>query len=284
MSIPAELRAALHTSADLSALSSDGRVFAVFDAQDSGHLSYGVHHDGARWFVKTADTPATVRALRSAALLHAAVTHPAIVPQLALVDLPGGGLAGVYPWVDGQVLYPMPKRPRTDPAHPLARFRAMPVPRVLDALDTLLDAHLAITDIGYVAVDFYDGSIIYDFERHQVHLIDLDAYRPAPATRTAIWFGSRRFMAPEEHVPGAVIDERTTVYTLGRTLRLLLDAGDSEQGWRGSHEQLAIVRTATMPQPAHRYDSVAALAAAWRRATDRAVGLFGQGDDRVDLD
>lgn len=270
MSIPAQLDMALRAGADLAALTATGRVFVVFDAQDSGHVSYGAQYGDDRWFIKTARTQDTVRALRIAERLHAAVRHPAIVPQLALVESSDGGLAGVYPWVDGQVLYPMPKSPRTDPAHPLARFRALPVHQVLDALDALLDAHVAVTAAGFIAVDFYDGSIIYDFARHRLHLIDLDAYRPAPAIRATPWMGSTRFMAPEEHTPGAVIDERTTVYALGRALRLLLDAGDSEQAWRGTAQQLAVVHAATAPQPARRYDSVATLAQEWRRATDRA--------------
>ena len=29
-------------------------------------------------------------------------------------------------------------------------------------------------------------------------------------------------------------DERTTVYNLGRAIRLLLDAGDDERAWRGT--------------------------------------------------
>ena len=66
-------------------------MFAEFSAQDSGHLSYGVAYGGQRCFTKTARTPTTVKALRSAARFHAAVHHPAIVPQLALVELPGGG-------------------------------------------------------------------------------------------------------------------------------------------------------------------------------------------------
>ena len=34
---------------------------------------------------------------------------------------------------------------------------------------------------GYVAVDFYDGSIMYDFENHKMTLCDIDLFRKAPA-------------------------------------------------------------------------------------------------------
>ena len=40
-----------------------GRVFAVFDEQDSGNVSYGVEVGGERWFVKCAGDPADPRPL-----------------------------------------------------------------------------------------------------------------------------------------------------------------------------------------------------------------------------
>ena len=67
-------------------------------------------------------------------------------------------------------------------------------------------------------------------------------------------------MAPEEFVRGATIDERTTVYTLGRTARVLLgEAGH----WRGSAGSERVVDRATAERPADRFGSVDAFAAAW---------------------
>ncbi|MEU9001626.1 hypothetical protein [Streptomyces sp. NPDC048551] len=67
---------------------------------------------------------------------------------------------------------------------------------------------------------------------------------------------SRRFMAPEEVVRGSVIDIRTTVFTLGRALLLLLDAGDNERQWRGTPAELAVVRKATAAAPESRFPGV----------------------------
>lgn len=48
-------------------------------------------------------------------------------------------------------------------------------------------------------------------------MIDLDTYSRGPVVNTmGRMFGSTRFMAPEEFARGAVIDQRTTVFTLGR--------------------------------------------------------------------
>ncbi|MEU7771054.1 hypothetical protein AB0C44_06990 [Micromonospora taraxaci] len=60
-----------------------------------------------------------------------------------------------------------------------------------------------------------------------------------------------------------MIDERTTVHLLGRTLHHLLD---SAQGWRGAGEQRGVVERATREMPTARYADVPALVRAWRSA------------------
>ncbi len=46
----------------------------------------------------------------------------------------------------------------------------MPVDEIIRALDTILEAHVAVANRGFVAVDFYDGAIIYDLEHAFVFL------------------------------------------------------------------------------------------------------------------
>jgi len=95
-----------------------------------------------------------------------------------------------------------------------------------------------------------------------MRLIDLDEYRPGPFVLDADRLpGSTRYMAPEESVRGSVIDERTTVHALGRTLYHLLD---SPGGWRGSAAQLAVVSQAAQGDPDARYADVASLVRIWR--------------------
>ncbi|MGE5828573.1 MAG: serine/threonine protein kinase [Micromonosporaceae bacterium] len=248
-----------------------GTRFAVFDQQDSGCVSYGVDpSDGRRLFVKASTTPSAVESLRRALRLHAAVHHPAMVAPIAAHELDDGQLVLVYPWRDGRLLRPTTasgSAVRTDPDGAMVAFRSLPVPRVQVALDAILDAHEAVTRAGFVAVDLYDGCFLYDFDAHRMQLIDLDEYRPGPFTVDADRLpGSSRYMAPEEWRRGATIDERTTVHGLGRTLRLLLDAGDEENAWRGNPTQLAVVHRATAAEPDDRFPTVAALRRAWREA------------------
>src|SRR5438445_3360835 len=64
-------------------LASFGEVFAVFEQQDSGCLSYGIAVEGARWFVKLASPGTTAGTLRSTAQFHDAVRHPVILAPIA---------------------------------------------------------------------------------------------------------------------------------------------------------------------------------------------------------
>ena len=248
-----------------------GTVFAVFDRQDSGCVSYGVVAGGARWFVKTAASTEAAASLRSAYRFHAAVRHRAVLPLAAAVQV-GDSPVLAYPWFGGEVLYHSTIEgagSRTDPASPWARLRALPVRRVEAVVEELLDAHRAVSAAGFVAVDLYDGSMMYDFATQTFRLVDLDEYRPGPFVAHRRLPGSRRFMAPEEYGGGATVDERTTVHVLGRAVRLLLDVADEEGCWRGTDAQLAVVERATRAVPAERFRTVAGLHDAWRAASLR---------------
>jgi serine/threonine-protein kinase len=242
---------------------------------DSNNTSAGVSVDGQRWFVKWATSPEAVRHLESAIRFHTAVTHPAIAAMRASFTFPSG-LPLLHDWVPGQVLNdPLAPDglPRNDPRSAFARFRRLPVAEVIAAFGTVLDAHRAVADCGFVAVDFYDGSLIYDFGRRRMQLCDLDSYRPGPYLLDRDrQYGSTRFMAPAEFRKGALIDERTTVFTLGRTAFVLLSDGPrGEQDrdlWRASDALYRIAQAAASLHPAQRHQSVAELASTWQAAQE----------------
>lgn len=253
-----------------------GEVFRVFGNQDSGCVAYGVRWGGTgeRWLVKEAVTDRGQESLERAWAFHRAVRHPVIVPQVHRIAVRDGDrTAVVMPWRDGEVLYDPAERgrgDRTNPGSPMARFRALPLHRVEQAFARILDAHLAVEAAGHVAVDLYDGAMLYDFHTAEMHLVDLDEYRPGPFTlHTDRLPGSRRFMAPEEFERGAVVDIRTTVYALGRTARLLLDATDEEHAWRGNAAQLSVLERATRPDPRQRFANVGQFAIEWRTASGK---------------
>ena len=138
-------------------------------------------------------------------------------------------------------------------------------------IDTILDAHVAAEAAGFVAVDFYDGSLIYDFARHQVHCatstpigaVPTRSTATASTARPALWRPRSSCAAPRS-IPG------TTVFTLGRTAYVLLSLGERGESdahlWRASRARYEVVRTATAVDPQQRFGSVAELRQAWRGA------------------
>ncbi|HEY3798419.1 MAG TPA: hypothetical protein VGL58_08700 [Caulobacteraceae bacterium] len=259
----------------LDYLQAVGRVFATFDSrtQDSGNVSYGVEAGGRRWFVKTAGDPrakafldhaARIGLLENAERLAASLAHPAL-PALHDVLPSVWGPMLVYDWVPGELLGGKPEH-RADPASAHQRFRRLPAAELTAAFDVMLDVHVQLEAQNWVACDLYDGALIYDFERRELHLVDLDTYHQGPfVNEMGRMFGSTRFMAPEEFEKGAAIDWRTTVFTLGRHIAVFVSDGTLERApFRGSDAQHAAVLRACQPAPGDRFPTVADFAATWR--------------------
>jgi serine/threonine protein kinase len=259
-------------------LGSVGSVFAEFGAltQDSGNVSYGVQIASERYFVKTAGRPddprqfldhaARVTSLRNAVRLSESCRHP-ILPRLyRVIESPSGPML-VYQWLDGELLG-TPRAFRDNPESAFQRFRSLPAATVQGRLDAIFDLHHELAGSGWIAVDFYDGSLIYDFKSGRLGVVDLDMYREGPfRNEMGRMFGSTRFMAPEEFELGALIDERTNVFVMGRTaLVFLSDGALNAEAFRGTRALFEVVARACVPERSRRYDSMAAFYRAWRAA------------------
>lgn len=246
-----------------------GSIFARFDAQDSGNVSYGVRVGDGRYFVKTAGDPVNVdpyldfdgrvALLRNAVDLARSVCHPALPSLHSLIESPGGPLL-VYDWRDGELVG---IRGGPDSVH--ERFRALPVEEILAALGTLYGLHADLDAAGWVEGDFYDGAMLYDFARRRLTVMDLDTYRRGPHRNDmGRMFGSTRFMAPEQFSLGAPIDTRTTAYVMARTALVLLSNTTLDRpAFRGSDSHYAVLQEATTT----RFPSYAAFHAAWLAAS-----------------
>ncbi len=256
-----------------------GRVTRVFDAQDSGCVSYAWEDEEGEWLVKHAVEERAWAGLERAAALHAEVTHEALLSPVRRLVSPDGSPALVYPWCRGENLYDYTRfdahARQHDPRSPHLRFRRMPGARVLDALDAIYDAHVAIERAGWVAVDLYDGCVLYEFSAHTLHLIDLDEYRRGAFVLEADRLpGSRRFMAPEEFVRGSRIDARTNVFALARFAQVFLaDGAFDRAGWPMGEATWEVVEAATREDVSTRFASVAEFVGAWREATRHANGV-----------
>ena len=58
----------------------------------------------------------------------------------------------------------------------ISAFAAWPTDAILSVLDAIYDLHVQLVQRGWIAVDFYDGCLMYDFERQAAHIVDLDMY------------------------------------------------------------------------------------------------------------
>jgi serine/threonine-protein kinase len=256
------------TDAPRDYLASIGEIFAVFDArtQDSGNISYGVAVNGERFFVKTAGLiddakPLLSHAqrcelLRNALRVWESCRHPALARWLNTIESAQGPML-VYAWADGELLRK---------GHP--KFRALPVAEIVAALNTIYDLHCQLARAGWVAVDFYDSSLMYDFAMRRICVMDLDSYHRGPfLNEMGRMFGSTRFMAPEEFEQGAAIDERTTVFAMGRTAAVLLSDATLERApFRGNDAMFDVVMRACRSAREERFASLAEFFDAWRRA------------------
>lgn len=252
---------------DLSFLARWGKVFRVFDDQDSGNLCFGVDDGRSRVFVKYAGAPtvrydnaigAAVVRNRAAGDVYRALENPSLVRLRESVDLPDGH-ALVFDWTDAVPLgrqygqrhrVGLAPRERAEAVLQIYRFAAQVAAR------------------GWVAVDLYDGSIMLDAASGRVVICDIDFFERAPVVnRMGRMWGSARFMSPEEHTLGARIDEVTNVYALGALAHTLLgdDETRSRASWAGTTEQFEIAARASRPGRGDRWPSVAALTDAWGR-------------------
>lgn len=262
-------------------LSAWGKVFAVFDKQDSGNLSFGVEKDGVRRFIKYAGAATTefegepaeaILRLKQAVQVYEDLDHPSLVRLLSHFEA-GPGYAAVFEWFDGESLHPHwafpPPAKYEDPRSPFYRYRRLPLEKRLASYRAILDFHVHVEEKGYIAVDFYDGSVLYDFAADTTKICDIDLYQKAPfENRMGRLWGSSRFMSPEEFEYGAAIDGVTNVYNMGATAFFIFggELDRSYDQWDAGRSLYDIALKAVHAERAGRYASVADFASAWDKA------------------
>jgi serine/threonine-protein kinase len=201
---------------------------------------------------------------------HSAV--PTVVHHITTAT----GVGLVQEWGAGEILsdgYDGAVLPRDHQESAYRRFLRLSADEVADAIRQLIDIHVAVAAAGYVAVDLYDGCVLYDFSSHAVRLIDLDLYRRGPYVLDGDRaFGSSSYQPPEEFRRGATIDERSTVYTLGRMALVYLGCARQSdalrEDFRGTDGQFAVAIKACNADPSDRIQTVSELHAAWTVHSD----------------
>jgi serine/threonine protein kinase, bacterial len=266
---------------DFSFLRKHGQVFRVFDENDSGNISFGVVQGDRKLFVKYAGARTinfqgepcqAIARLKAAMPVYEALRHPVLI-DLAEHYETESGYAAVFAWVEGECLHAhwdFDNKPKyTHPQSPSYRVRRLPIAAKLALLAGVFSLHEFAASKGYVAIDFYDGSLIYDFETGRVTVCDVDCYQKAPVVNTMgrMW-GSSRFQAPEEYELGASIDGITNVFALG-ALAFELFGNNRDRclaKWEGSRALYDVAMRAVAPERDERYQSIPEFIGAWDAA------------------
>ena len=134
---------------DFTFLHEYGRIFRVWDDQDSGNICFAAKRNGERTFIKFAgaptargcDTPAdAVRRLKDALPVYQALHHPALAEFLNAREI-AGGFALVFRYTDAVCMGRMYPE-----SH--ARFLALPMEIKLKIYDDILDFLAHTVDSG----------------------------------------------------------------------------------------------------------------------------------------
>ena len=263
--IPFKLKSAF----DFSFLSKYGTVFKVYDDQDSGNICFGTEKDGQRYFVKFAGAPTeqyngdpkdAIARLKATLPIYSELQHRNLIKFVKTEEI-GGGFAMVFKWVEGDCMgrmYPAAHR----------RFMQLPIEDRLTVFRDILSFFEYVASQSCVAIDFYDGSIMYDFKNGKTTICDIDFFRKQPCTNDMgrMW-GSSRFQSPEEFQLGAVIDEITNVYTVGATAFALFGGYNrTRDNWQLNDKLFKVVTKAVSDDREQRQQSIRQLREEWEAA------------------
>jgi aminoglycoside phosphotransferase (APT) family kinase protein len=255
---------------DFSFIEQYGEVFKVYDDQDSGNICFGVQNGDNRYFIKFAGAPTeqysgkpedAIERLKSTVPIYQELAHPNLIRFIKAEEV-GGGFAAIFEWTDGECMGRMYPRSRE-------KFLQLPDSKRLEVFNDVMDFHIHVIKQGYVAIDFYDGSIMYDFDKKKTLICDIDLYSKMPYINTMgrMW-GSSRFMSPEEFTLDATIDEITNVYVMGATAFALFggETYRSIEKWRLGDELYKVALKAVNDKREKRQQSLSEFEYEWNKA------------------
>ena len=212
--------------------------------------------------------------MKTAIPIYENIHHPNLI-KLIQHFKQGEGYALIYEWVNGECLHAhwnFEKYPKyTHPQSPNFKFNQLSLEQKLDCIDKIFSLHMLVAENRYVAIDFYDGSIIYDFETNKTTICDIDFYNEGSFVNTMgrMW-GSSRFMSPEEFELGATIDEITNIFTMGATAFEILgnNHNRNNEQWKASEKLFKVAQKATSNVRSQRYQSIEDFYNAWKIALE----------------
>lgn len=213
---------------DFTWLNNYGQAFMVIDETGSGCISFGIEKDNKKYFFKIAGAKTvnaevseeeSIRLLKNAVIKYKAIKHDNLIKYIDSFEYKEFFVV-IYEYAEGECLFDhwnFDKYKKTKEITPLMRFKSLSIEKRLNVVEKLFTFFETFINCGYVAVDFYDSSIIYNFKNDTVTFCDIDLFRKLPTTNDLgqDYFGTKRLKSPEENELGAPIDELTSEFTLG---------------------------------------------------------------------
>ena len=257
-------------------------VFTIFDQQDSGNISFGIIENNERFFIKYAgarnlefkgDLHDAVQRLRDAKIVYEQIHYPALVQYLDSFETKNGyGLK--FKWVEGECMHNhwdfTPYDKYNSPDSPFVKLRRLALNQRLSLLTEIYKFATYVEANGYVMVDFYDGSVLYNFKNNELYICDIDFFEKSPVFNDIgeDFWGSSRFKSPEEYQLNAEITSATNVYTLaGLAFAFIGGRSDkSYEEWEASRTLYNICIKALENRPENRFKTISAFYREWTDA------------------
>jgi serine/threonine-protein kinase len=179
---------------DFSWLNNYGKVFSVIDETGSGCISFGIEKNEKKYFFKIAGAKTveaeiseeeSIKLLKDAVIKYKDIQHENLIKYIDSFDYKDFFIV-IYEYANGECLfdhwnfnkYEQNKKIET----PVQKFKKLSIDKRLNVVNKLFSFFETVVENGYVAVDFYDSSIIYDFSNDNVTFCDIDLFRKMPTT------------------------------------------------------------------------------------------------------
>lgn len=292
----------LNKQHDFSWLKKYGNAFWGLDETGSGCICVGMEKEDERYFCKIAGVDTleaevspqeSVELLKNAVRIYKDLEHPNLIKLVEAYEYQELYIA-VFRWAEGECLFDHwnfeAYEKDSSLKSPKQRLKELPMRKKLDMAEVLFSFLQRVQEQGYVAVDFYDGSILYDFATDTTTICDIDFFRKAPVVNDmgADWFGTKRLKAPEEYEEAAVIDEQTNLFTLGALLFEFFGIFTGEEigqrymlnrflpcdisGWQLNEESYKVASKAVAQNRHQRYTTIKEFWEAWKAAMEKLPG------------
>ena len=260
---------------DMSFIGYYGKLLYVYDKNDSGNISFIVESN-EKYFLKVAGlktcssdltTIDSIENLRKARDIYRNIKHKNIVKPIKYLETDNIALL-LFPYVEGECLFDhwnFEYYHENNIISPLQKFLMLDPKIRHQFVETLFQFYKAVNNAGYIATDFYEGSIIYNFSNNNFSFCDLDFFTKQPSTNiSGFQWGPDRFLAPEERSIGQLLDSRTDVYHLGVFIRIIFTDYKTKQ-WQLSWPRFEIIEKAMALDPSVRFQNIDDFEQAWRK-------------------